>query len=95
MQIASLYMRSLLLAGIVSFCVPVVLVSGLVLLLCLLSLVPWVDLLCQPLLDGVCLVLSTFGEGHPLSGLLTIGVAFGVVGTLFDSYILYRQRSLS
>ncbi|MGI0494928.1 hypothetical protein ACN4EG_24350 [Alkalinema pantanalense CENA528] len=95
MHTASVCVRSLVLAMIVSFLVPVLLVSAFLLLLMGLGFLPGLGNCSHAFLSEVLSFLSTFGEGHPWMGLVTIGFAFSLVGVLFDSYILYRQRFLT
>jgi hypothetical protein len=46
---------------------------------------------------GACQIidfLRVFGAGSPIQGIITIGLACGLVGGLFDLFNLYRYQSL-
>lgn len=81
------YLRSLLLASLLSFFVPIALVGIILSLLLLLGFVPGLMPLGQACTTQILAVLATFGSGSALEGTIVIGCACGVVGALFDTYI--------
>lgn len=93
MSSAPVYLRSLLLASILSFIAPLLFVGSTLLGLVLVSFIPGLDPLSNLGSRLIFTFLETFGNGSALEGLLVIGGACGVVGALFDTYIFYRQHS--
>ncbi|MBW4442174.1 MAG: hypothetical protein KME10_13245 [Plectolyngbya sp. WJT66-NPBG17] len=81
------YLRSLLLASLFSFLVPIAFIGGMLSLLLLLGFVPGLMLLGQACTTQMLAFLGTFGNGSALEGTIVIGCACGVVGALFDTYI--------
>lgn len=78
--------RSLFLAVVCSFCLPVVVV-GLLLLVLMGGM--WMPGLADPCQDGYLVVVSVlrvFGNGEAGHGLLVIALTFSLVGGLFDLF---------
>ncbi len=85
--------RSLLLSVLLSFVAPVLFLGAVLGSLLTLSYIPGIALLGQMGQELMLSFLSTFGEGYPLQGALTIGVTCGMVGGLFDvfNFCLYQD----
>ena len=85
--------RSLLLSVLLSFVTPVLFVGAVLGALLTVSYIPGIALLGEMGQELVLSFLSTFGEGYPLQGALTIGVTCGMVGGLFDvfNFCLYQD----
>ena len=81
------YLRSLLLAVLLSFIAPIALIVTAISLLLLLSFVPGLMLFAQACTTQILSFLETFGSGRAWEGTVVIGCACGVVGALFDTYI--------
>ncbi len=78
--------RSLLLSVLLSFVTPVLFLGGVLGTLLTVSYIPGIALLGQIGQELLLSFLSTFGEGYPLQGVLTIGVTCSMVGGLFDVF---------
>lgn len=89
---ASSYLRSLVLASVLSFIAPVFLIGGAIVGLLLVSWIPGLEKFSQIGVELVQTFLKTFGNGNALEGSVVIGCACSSVGALFDTYIFYRQR---
>lgn len=85
--------RSLFLSVLLSFITPVLLLGGILGSLLAVSYIPGIALLGTIGKELILSFLSTFGEGYPLQGVLTIGVTCGMVGGLFDvfNFCLYQD----
>jgi hypothetical protein len=88
------FLRSLLLASAFSFAAPILLVSGAIASLSLLSYIPSLRLISQMGLAQINSFLITFGSGQPLEGVLVIGTVCGLVGALFDTYVFCQRQVL-
>jgi hypothetical protein len=88
------FFRSLVLTTIFSFLVPVFLVGGILLILCLFSYIYGLKTIISGVFLQIFHFLATFGSGSPLNGLLTISLTCGFVGSLFDIYVYYRHQIL-
>jgi hypothetical protein len=82
-------LRSLLLSTLFSFTAPVALLGTILLTLYLASYIPWVGFIGQVGSNQMLQFLSIFGSGYPAQGLVIIGIAFAVVGSLFDLFNFY------
>jgi hypothetical protein len=87
--VSSNFLRSLFLAALFSFFAPLLLVSGSLASTWLLTCIPGLEAIGQMPTDMVLGVLSAFGSGCAFQGMLTIGLACGFVGALFDVYVFY------
>ncbi|MER3476797.1 MAG: hypothetical protein C4287_09950, partial [Leptolyngbya sp. ERB_1_2] len=74
------YLRSLLLASLLSFLAPIALVGGTIALLLLLGFIPGLMPFGQACATQILAFLETFGNGNPWEGTLVIGCACAVVG---------------
>jgi len=91
MSIFPSFLRSLLLTSLLSFVAPLLLiVAGLTGFL-LIGLVPALQGLGHSGEDLILQFLATFGSGCPLQGFLVIGMTFGLVGALFDTYASFQH----
>ncbi|MGK7882980.1 MAG: hypothetical protein AB4060_23205 [Crocosphaera sp.] len=86
--------RSLLLSVLLSFVAPVLFLGAVLGSLLTLSYIPGIALLGQMGQELMLSFLSTFGEGYPLQGVLTIGVTCGMVGGLFDVFNFYLYQDV-
>lgn len=81
--------RSLLLTGLFSFAIPSVFIGGGLTSFYLIRQLPTLRGIGQSGAQLILQFLTTFGNGHPFQGLLIIGMAFSLVGVLFESYLYY------
>lgn len=89
--ISSLFV-SLMLTTIISFATPA-LVIGLVFgILLILGYIPGLTILGHCGTVQISTFLAVFGTGDPFEGLMILGLAFAVVGFLFDIFICYFYR---
>ncbi|MFB2647061.1 hypothetical protein ACE09Y_12445 [Raphidiopsis sp. BLCC-F218] len=95
MMVFTNFLRSVLLAIVLSFIAPILFVGLLFSCLCLFGLIPVLHGMTQEIPNDILIFLATFGTGSPLHGLLIIGLTFGFVGGLFDIYAYYRHQVLS
>lgn len=93
MRIASSFLISLLLAAIMSFAAPIVLIGTILGILFLASYFPGLIFFEQATIH-VLDFLATFGSGKPVQGLITLGLTVAVVGVLLDVFNFYRYQSL-
>jgi hypothetical protein len=77
-----------------SFATPIIFVGGLMAGLAMLHMIPGFETLAQICIDSILQFLAAFGNGYPISGVLTIGLACGFVGGLFKVGTGYRYRHL-
>ncbi|NJM85634.1 MAG: hypothetical protein HC873_19805 [Leptolyngbyaceae cyanobacterium SL_1_1] len=87
-------LRSLVLTAIVSFLIPVGLMGGVIGLILLASYAAPLSSLSQWLLLLLLQFLGVFGGGDALEGTVTIGLASGTVGALFDAFTAFRYSGL-
>lgn len=87
------FFRSLIVASLVSFLVPLLLIGSLVGLLALVAYIPGMTILSDAITTQIVQFLAAFGNGDALSGVVVISLAFTLVGALFDTYSFY-YRSL-
>ncbi|MDJ0728458.1 MAG: hypothetical protein QNJ33_00535 [Crocosphaera sp.] len=86
--------RSLLLSVLLSFVTPVLFLGGILGALLAVSYIPGIAVLGEIGQELILSFLSTFGEGYPLQGMLTIGVTCGMVGGLFDIFNFYLYQGV-
>ncbi|MBE9163795.1 MULTISPECIES: hypothetical protein [Microcoleaceae] len=91
MSIFPNFLRSLLLTGLLSFVAPLLSIGAGLTGCALISLVPGFQGLGRSGENMILQFLATFGSGSPLQGVLAIGLAFGLVGALFDTYASYQH----
>lgn len=91
MSIFPNFLRSLLLTGLLSFIAPLLLIGAGLTSFSLIGLVPALQGVGRSGEDQILQFLATFGSGSPLQGFLVIGLAFGLVGALFDTYAAYQN----
>lgn len=89
------YLRSLLLASLLSFLAPITLIGGTIVLLLLLGAVPGLMPFGQACAAQILSFLETFGSGSAWEGTIVIGCTCGVVGALFDTYIFTLSKPIS
>ncbi len=85
---------SLFLTVSLSFTAPIVLLGGILATLLLVSYIPGLAFLGKSGAIQILEFLAVFGSGSPLEGVVTLGLAGGVVGGLFDLFNFYRYHSL-
>ncbi len=90
---SSNFLRSLSLTVLLSFFVPMLLMSGSLASTWLLTCIPGLNQLGQIPTNMLLAFLDTFGSGCALQGMLTIGLVCGFVGALFDIYVFYSFRT--
>lgn len=81
------YIRSLLLAVLLSFLTPIALIGSAIIILLCIGSVPGLMLFGQACATQLLYFLATFGNGSAWEGVIVIGCACAVVGGLFDTYI--------
>lgn len=86
------FLRSILLAGIFSFTLPIVAVGGVWGSLLLVGSIPQLAIVRRWGGEPIDRFLSVFGSGNALRGLLIIGCVCSLVGVLFDTYTFYRHQ---
>jgi hypothetical protein len=87
------FLRSLLLTTLLSFAAPILLVGTMLTTLFFMSCIPGFVFLGEAGATGILEFLTIFGSGCPVQGILTIGFACSIVGTLFDLFNFYRYQS--
>ncbi|MEG4320193.1 MULTISPECIES: hypothetical protein [unclassified Microcoleus] len=95
MSIFPNFLRSLLLTSLLSFVAPLLLIGAGLTSCSLICLVPALQAVGRSGEDQILQFLATFGSGCPLQGFLVIGLAFGLVGALFDTYAAYQHSRWS
>ena len=88
------FLLSLILAALMSFAAPVVLVGGILGILFTASYLPGLVELGKEGAIQVLNFLAVFGNGKPLQGMLTLGLTVSIVGILLDLLNFYRYQSL-
>ncbi len=83
-------LRSLLLTAFFSFATPIVLAGAILMLLAVAGWLPGLHAIAHSATFAVLYFLATFGSGNPVTGSLVIGLAWGLVGALFDLCTVYR-----
>lgn len=87
------FVRSLIVASLMSFIAPLLVMGGLVVLLALVAYLPGLATMSQMVTTQVLQFLGAFGSGDAISGAVVISLVFTLVGALFDTYSFY-YRSL-
>lgn len=95
MSIFPNFIRSLLLTGLLSFIAPLLLIIAGLTSFSLIGLVPSLQGLGHSGEELILQFLATFGSGCPLQGFLVIGMTFGLVGALFDTYASFQHSRWS
>ncbi len=95
MSIFPNFLRSLLLTGLLSFIAPLLLIGAGLTSFLLIGMVPTLEGLGHSGEDLILQFLATFGSGCPLQGFLVIGLTFGLVGALFDTYASFQHSRWS
>jgi hypothetical protein len=88
-------LRSLTLAGIFGFLLPILPMAILLLVLAVAEQMPILHTLSQAWLVGMLQFLQIFGNGSVFHGLLILGTVCGTVGIFFDTYTHYRAQKLN
>ncbi|MBE9187345.1 hypothetical protein IQ270_22490 [Microcoleus sp. LEGE 07076] len=91
MSIFPNFLRSVLLTGLLSFVAPLLLIGAGLTGCSLIGLVPALQGIGHSGEHLILQFLATFGSGCPLQGFLVIGLTFGLVGALFDTYAAYQH----
>ncbi|MGK7923857.1 MAG: hypothetical protein AB4290_01145 [Spirulina sp.] len=92
MRLPRNWLLSLSLSAFFSFTIPIVTSAAILLVLWGLSCIPICQTIAENNIHRVLDFLATFGNGHPVTGSLTIGGAWGFVGGLFDLCTPYRYQ---
>lgn len=87
------FLRSLLVASLMSFIAPLLLMGLLVLVAVLSAYIPGLSAVSSILTSQILGFLSVFGSGDAIAGAVVIASACSLVGALFDTYSFY-YRSL-
>jgi hypothetical protein len=85
------FLRSVLLTSLLSFVAPLLLIGAGLTGCSLIGLVPALEGVGRSGEDLILQFLATFGSGCPLQGFLVIGMTFGLVGALFDTYASFQH----
>lgn len=93
MSILPYLIRSLLIASILSFAAPSLVLAVLFGFLSLAHYVPWFEPGSDYAINCLLQFLATFGSGNPLEGVVVIGFTASVVGALFDTYALFQYSN--
>lgn len=80
------YLRSLFLASLLSFLVPILLLGGTIAILLFLGAVPGLMPFGQACTIQMMSFLQIFGSGNAIEGAIVIGCTCAVAGALFDTY---------
>jgi len=91
MSIFPNFLRSLLLTSLLSFVAPLLSIGAGLTGCALIGLVPAFQEVGRSGEEMILQFLATFGSGCPLQGFLAIGLTFGLVGALFDTYASYQH----
>lgn len=94
MQIVSNFFLSLILAALISFTAPIILVGFILALLSIVSCFPALALWGNSSAVHIFEFLAIFGNGKPLQGILTLGLTVSIVGVSLDALNFYRYQSL-
>ena len=86
MSIFPNFLRSVILTSLLSFIAPLLLIGAGLTSFSLIGLMPALQGVGHSGEEMILQFLATFGSGCPLQGFLVIGVTFGLVGALFDTY---------
>ncbi len=86
-------LRSLSIAILFSFVAPMLLMSGSLASSLLLTRIPGIGSIGQIPANILLDFLDAFGSGCAFQGMLTICIACGFVGALFDLYVFYSFQT--
>lgn len=86
------FIRSLFVSTLLSFLAPVIGVASLFALAVGIRYIPDLEWIGQVGMQQIGDFLSIFGSGNPVHGVVIIGVAFSLVGGLFDTFALYQHQ---
>lgn len=84
--------RSLFVSTMLSFLAPVGIAASLLLSVFAIRYIPDLEIASRIGVQQINGFLSVFGNGNPIWGILVIGVAFSLVGALFDTFALYHHQ---
>lgn len=84
------FLHSLLVTTTLSFLVPIILISTLVMLLFLIMQIPIAQSVSRAMVEQVLQVLMVFGTGSAVEGAIVIATTCSLVGILFDTYAFYN-----
>lgn len=85
---------SLSLTTLVGFVAPMIIFGGILSLLAIATHIPQFSMIGEICYNQVWYFLSTFGNGSGSGGILTISLACGFVGFLFEALNFYRYQTL-
>ncbi len=85
------FFRSLLVTSALSFVVPLLLIGAIIMSLAFVTHLPVIGANSQMINQQVLQVLSVFGNGDAIQGVLIIGLTCSFVGGLFDTYASYSR----
>ncbi len=88
------FFLSLILAALMSFAAPVILVGGILGILLAASYFPGLVEFGREGAIQVLDFLAAFGDGKPLQGMLTLALTLSIVGISLDILNFYRYQSL-
>ena len=88
------FFLSVFLAASISFCLPVLLFSSILVLLALVGYVPGFYEIANEGTLYIVNFLAVFGSGKPLWGIITLGITVSIAGILLDLLNFYRYQSL-
>ncbi|MEC4803539.1 MAG: hypothetical protein SAJ12_06960 [Jaaginema sp. PMC 1079.18] len=77
-----------------SFATPIIFVGVLLAGLALMHIIPGFEEIAQSCINSILQFLAIFGNGYPISGILTIALTCGFVGGIFQVGTGYRYRHL-
>ena len=94
LEVVSNIFVSLVLAALVSFAAPVILISGAIALFAVVGYVPGFWELSDRMTSYILDFLAVFGSGRPIQGIVTLGITVSIVGILLDILNFYRYQSI-
>ncbi len=80
------FLHSLLVTSALSFMVPIILISAIVMTLFVITQIPIAQSISQAMVQQVLQVLMVFGTGNAIEGAVIIATTFSLVGVMFDTY---------
>ena len=95
MSIFTNFLRSVILTSLLSFVAPLLLIGAGLTSFSLIGLMPALQGVGHSGEEMILQFLATFGSGCALQGFLVIGVTFGLVGALFNTYASFRHSRWS
>lgn len=85
------FLHSLLVTSTLSFMLPIVLISAIVMTLFLIMQIPIAQSIGQAMIDQVLQFLTVFGTGSAIEGALVIATTCSLVGIMFDTYAFHNR----